>query len=211
MNANASAKHVPAAFAALIALWIVSLTWSGWAPYDRATWGLEVAPCFGALVLMWWTRKTFELTTLLYWLIAIHGLVLILGGAYTYARVPLGFWMQDWFGFTRNNYDKIGHFAQGFIPAIVAREVLVRKFSITRRGVVAFLCISICLGFSAFYEIIEWWSALILGQGADEFLGTQGDSWDTQSDMFWALIGATCALLTLSHWHDRQMKAITSV
>ncbi|MCY7387738.1 MAG: DUF2238 domain-containing protein [Burkholderiales bacterium] len=209
MNADVTAKHIPAAFTALIALWFVSLAWSGWAPYDRATWWLEVAPCFMALVLMWWTRKTFELTTMLYWLIAIHGLILILGGAYTYARVPLGFWMQDWFGFTRNNYDKIGHFAQGFIPAIVAREVLIRKFAITRRGVVAFLCIAICLGFSAFYELIEWWSALIMGQGADEFLGTQGDQWDTQSDMFFALIGASCALVSLSRWHDRQMEALT--
>ena len=210
MTDCAFAKDLPAAFKALIAMWAVSLFWSGWTPYDRVTWWLEVAPCFIALVLMWWTRKTFELTTLLYWLIAVHGLILILGGAYTYARVPLGFWMQDWFGFTRNNYDKIGHFAQGFIPAMVAREVLIRKFAITRRGIVAFLCISICLGFSAFYEIIEWWSALIMGQGADEFLGTQGDPWDTQSDMFWALIGASCALLLLSRWHDRQMITMTS-
>ena len=172
---------------------------------------IPVAPCFVALALIWWTRKSFELTTLVYYLILVHGLILMLGGAYTYARVPLGFWMQDWFGFSRNNYDKIGHFAQGFIPAIVARELLIRKFAITRRGLVAFLCISICLGISAFYELIEWWSALLLGQGADDFLGTQGDPWDTQSDMFFALIGACAALLTLSRWHDRQMKKFTSV
>ena len=211
MNSNASSKIAPTALTALIVAWLVGLVWSGWAPHDRTTWLMEVFPCFVALALLWATRRTFELSTMVYCLILIHGLILMLGGAYTYARVPLGFWLQDWFGFTRNNYDKIGHFAQGFIPAMVARELLIRKFAITRRGLVAFLCIAITLGISAFYELIEWWSALIMGQGADEFLGTQGDPWDTQSDMLFALIGAIGALLALSRWHDRQMAAITSV
>lgn len=205
MNTQASRKSAHGTLTILLVLWLAGLVWSGWAPHDRITWVMEVFPCFIALVFLWQTRNTFPLTTLLYWLILIHGLILMLGGAYTYARVPLGFWMQDWFGFARNNYDKIGHFAQGFVPAIVARELLIRKFAITRRGLVAFLCVAICLGISAFYELIEWWSALILGQGADEFLGTQGDPWDTQSDMFFAFIGAICALLLLSRGHDRQM------
>jgi putative membrane protein len=132
----------------------------------------------------------------------------MLGGAYSYARVPLGFWMQDWFGFGRNNYDKIGHFFQGFVPAIIARELLLNYWQLTARGLVAFLSIAICLAFSALYELIEWWAALILGQGADEFLGTQGDIWDTQSDMFMALLGAGIALLLLSRLHDRQLQLL---
>jgi putative membrane protein len=211
MNAETLPKNMHAALVALMVTWFAGLLWSGWEPHDRITWGLEVFPCFVALVLLWYSRQSFELTTLLYCLILVHGLILMLGGAYTYARVPLGFWMQDWFGFGRNNYDKIGHFAQGFVPAMVARELLIRKFAITRRGLVAFLCIAICLGFSAFYELIEWWSALIMGQGADEFLGTQGDPWDTQSDMFFALVGAVCALLLLSGWHERQMQVLSPV
>ena len=210
MNSDVDTKNPPTALFVLTFAWLVGLLWSGWAPHDRITWLMEVFPCFVALVLLWYSRKSFALTTLVYWLILIHGLILMLGGAYTYARVPLGFWMQEWFGFSRNNYDKIGHFAQGFVPAMIARELLIRKFAITRRGLVAFLSIAICLAISAFYELIEWWSALIMGQGAEEFLGTQGDIWDTQSDMFFALIGAICALLTLSRWHDRQMKLLTS-
>ena len=209
MNSEGAIKTSKASLTTLIVAWLVGLVWSGWAPHDRITWWMEVAPCFIALVLLWRTRDSFVLTDMVYWLILIHGLILIVGGSYTYARVPLGFWMQEWFGFTRNNYDKIGHFAQGFIPAMVARELLIRKFTITRRGLVAFLSIAICLAFSAFYELIEWWSALIMGQGAEEFLGTQGDIWDTQSDMFFALIGAICALLLLSRWHDRQMAALS--
>jgi putative membrane protein len=210
MNSDDHAESTPFALTCLVALWAIGLLWSGWKPHDRITWLMEVFPCFIALAFMWPTRKSFELTPLVYWLVTVHGLILMLGGAYTYAHVPLGFWMQDWFGFARNNYDKIGHFAQGFVPAIVARELLMRKFAITRHGLVAFLCIAICLGFSAFYELIEWWSALIMGQGAEEFLGTQGDPWDTQSDMFFALIGASCALLALSRWHDIQMNQIAS-
>lgn len=209
MNSEGALKTSNVPLTVLIVAWLVGLVWSGWAPHDRITWWMEVAPCFIALVLLWHTRDSFVFTNMVYWLILIHGLILIVGGSYTYARVPLGFWMQEWFGYTRNNYDKIGHFAQGFIPAMVARELLIRKFAITRRGLVAFLSIAICLGFSAFYELIEWWSALIMGQGAEEFLGTQGDIWDTQSDMFFALIGAFFALLMLSRWHDRQMAALS--
>ncbi len=192
----------------LTVIWALGLLASGWRPAERIAWWMEVFPCFVALAIMWPTRKTFPLTTLLCVLIAIHGLILMLGGAYTYAKVPLGFWMQDWFGFTRNNYDKIGHFAQGFIPAMVAREVLMRKFGLTHHKLVAFLCISICLAFSALYEIIEWWSAVAMGSGADAFLGTQGYAWDTQSDMLFALIGASVAMLFLTRWHDRQMQQL---
>ena len=192
----------------LAAIWTVGLAVSFWVAKDRLTWALEVAPAPIAFIFIWRARHSFALTPLLYSLIALHGLILMLGGAYTYAQVPLGFWMQDWFGFTRNNYDKIGHFAQGFVPAMVARELLIRKFSLKHDGLVAFLSISICLAFSAFYEIIEWWSALLLGQGAEEFLGTQGYIWDTQSDMFFALIGASAALLLLRRRHDRQMRAL---
>jgi putative membrane protein len=196
-------------------IWVIGLAITGWHPFDRLTWLMEVFPCFIALAFMWPTRKTFPLTTLLYMLIAIHGLILMYGGAYTYARVPLGFWMQDWFGFARNNYDKIGHFAQGFVPAIVAREVLIRKFGLDHEGrhrnLLPFLCVSICLAFSAFYELVEWGAALAMGQGAEEFLGTQGYIWDTQSDMFYALIGAVAALILLSRWHNRQIRDLGQV
>ena len=195
----------------LTLVWVVGLLVSGWAPFDRPTWVLEVFPAVLALAIMWMTWNKLELTKLLYFLIAIHGLILMLGGAYTYARVPLGFWMQEWFGFTRNNYDKIGHFAQGFIPAIVARELLIRVFNLHSKKLLAFLCVAICLAVSALYEILEWWSALWLGQGADAFLGTQGDPWDTQSDMFFALIGSVAGLALLSGWHDRQIATLPNV
>ena len=191
--------------AVLATVVIAALIVSGLSPFDRATWLMEVLPAVIALAAMWGTKRRLELTSLLYLLIAIHGLILMLGGAYTYARVPLGFWMQDWFGFARNNYDKIGHFAQGFIPAIVAREILLRVFHLPAGKLLTFLCIAICLAISALYELIEWAAALLLGQGADEFLGTQGYVWDTQSDMFFALLGAVAALALLSRWHDRQI------
>lgn len=192
----------------LIIVWGVGLIASGWSPFDRTTWWLEVFPCFIGLAVMWASRARFPLTDLLYILILVHGLVLMLGGAYSYARVPLGFWMQDWFGFGRNNYDKIGHFFQGFVPAIIARELLLNYWQLTARRLVAFLSVAICLAFSALYELIEWWAALLLGQGADEFLGTQGDIWDTQSDMFMALLGAGIALLLLTRLHDRQLRRL---
>ena len=195
---------------ALAVLWSTGFGVSLWIAKDRLTWLMEVFPAMIVFILIWRSRYSFALTPLLYVLIALHGLILMVGGAYTYAHVPLGFWMQEWFGFARNNYDKIGHFAQGFVPAIAARELLMRKFGLRQEGLVAFLCVCICLAVSALYEIIEWWSALLLGQGADEFLGTQGDPWDTQSDMLFALIGALTAMLLLRRWHDRQMRALAA-
>jgi putative membrane protein len=203
-------RTAPVELKVLTLLWLAGLLASGLAPYDRATWLMEVFPALIALPVMWATWRNFPLTPLLYGLIAVHGLILMVGGAYTYARVPLGFWMQDWFGFTRNHYDRIGHFAQGFVPAIVARELLIRLWRVPSRKLVAFLSVCICLAISASYELIEWWSALLLGQGANEFLGTQGDPWDTQSDMFMALVGAIVAVLFLAAHHDRQIEAIAT-
>ena len=181
------------------------LAFSAMHPYDRPTWLLEVAPVLIALPVMAMTYRRFPLTTLLYSLIFAHALILILGGTFTYARVPLGFWIQDVFSLDRNPYDKIGHFAQGFAPFILAREILLRGGYLTSRRMTAFLSICVVMAISSWYELIEWWSALALGQGAYEFLGTQGDIWDTQSDMFFALIGATVAMLSLSRLHDRQI------
>ncbi|MFC4160270.1 DUF2238 domain-containing protein [Chitinimonas lacunae] len=189
---------------------IVLLVLSGWQPYDRLTWLLEVFPVLIALPLLWFTRHSFPLTSLLYLCIFLHASVLILGGAYTYARVPLGFWMADWFELSRNPYDKIGHFAQGFIPVLVAREILLRGRYVQGRRMLVFLLLCIVLAISATYELIEWGAAVALGQGADEFLGTQGDPWDTQSDMGFALLGAAISLLTLSRWHDRQLARLTT-
>jgi len=191
--------------AALFALTIIALLVSGWRPYDRLTWLLEVAPVLVAVPLLAATRHRYPLTTLLYVLIFLHALVLIGGGAYTYARVPVGHWVQEWLGLSRNPYDKLGHFMQGFVPALIAREVLLRGGYVRGARMTGFLCVCVALAISAAYELIEWWSALALGQGADEFLGTQGDPWDTQSDMFFALIGATVAIATLSSVHDREL------
>ena len=184
---------------------VIALVISGIAPFERLTWLMEVAPVLIALPVLIATRQRYPLTTLLYVLIAAHALVLIGGGAYSYARVPLGFWLQDLLGTMRNPYDKIGHFMQGFVPAMVAREILLRGGHVSGRRMSTFLCLCVALAISASYELIEWAAALSLGQGADEFLGTQGDVWDTQSDMFMALLGASSALLTLSGWHDRQL------
>jgi putative membrane protein len=191
--------------AALLAATLGALVVSGWQPYDRLTWLMEVAPVLVTVPLLIATRNRYPLTTLLYVLIFLHALVLMLGGAYTYARVPAGFWVQELFGLARNPYDKLGHFMQGFVPALVAREILLRGDFARGRRMVGFLCVCIALAISATYELIEWAAALALGQGADEFLGTQGDPWDTQSDMFLALIGAGAALLLLSRRHDRAL------
>ena len=166
---------------------------------------MEVAPVLIAAPILVATYRRFPLTSLLYVLICVHALVLILGGAYTYARVPLGFWLQDLLELERNPYDRIGHFAQGFVPAIIAREILLRRSPLRPGKWTFFIVCCICLAISAVYEFIEWWAALILGQGAQEFLGTQGDPWDTQADMFLALIGAAAALAALSRLHDRQI------
>jgi putative membrane protein len=197
-------SRTPLLIAASIAL-LCLLAYSGLHPYDRLTWLMEVAPILIALPVLWATYGRFPLTTLLYVCIFVHALVLMLGGAYTYARVPLGFQIQEVFGLHRNPYDKIGHFVQGFVPALVAREILVRGSYIRGRKMLAFVVVCIVLAISATYEFIEWGAALAMGQGAEEFLGTQGDPWDTQSDMFMALIGAIVALLLMSRWHDRQM------
>ena len=186
---------------ALLAL----LVWSGVRPYDRLTWFMEVLPVIVALPVMWATRRRFPLTDILYAGIFVHCCVLMLGGAYTYARVPMGFALQDWLGTDRNPYDKIGHFMQGFVPALIAREILIRGAYVRGRGMLAFLVLCVVMAVSATYELVEWAAALILGQGADEFLGTQGDVWDTQSDMFLALLGAVSALVLLSRRHDREI------
>ena len=178
---------------------------SGWQPYDRATWLMEVVPVIVALPVLWGTYRRFPLTDLLYALVFVHAVVLMIGGAYTYARVPLGFQLQDLLHLGRNPYDKMGHFFQGFVPALVARELLVRGDHVRGRCMLAFLVVCVVLAISATYELIEWGAALALGQGAEKFLGTQGDPWDTQSDMFFALIGAIVALATLSRVHDRQI------
>ena len=178
---------------------------SGIHPFDRDTWVMEVLPVLIIVPLLIYTYKTFPLTNLLYSLIFFHAIVLILGGAYTYARVPLGFEIAQWLGLDRNPYDKIGHFMQGFVPAIAAREILLRKQILIKGKMLTFIVICIVLAISASYELIEWAAALVMGQGAEEFLGTQGYEWDTQSDMFFALIGVITALLLLSKWHDRQI------
>jgi len=194
---------------ALLVLAGVALVVSGIGPTDRGTWWLEVAPVIIAAPLLWYTWRPFRLTPLVYRLIFLHALILMLGGHYTYAHVPLGFWLQDLFDFARNPYDRIGHFAQGFIPAMVAREILLRRSPLRTGKWLFFIVSSICLAISAVYEFIEWWAALILGQGAQEFLGTQGDPWDTQWDMFMALVGAIAAQLLLSGIHDRQLARLT--
>ena len=196
--------------AAVMVAWIAGLAASGIAPYDRATWWLEVAPVLIAAPLLIATRERFPFTRLAYGLICIHGLILMLGAAYAYAQVPLGYWVQDWLGFERNPYDRFGHFAQGFIPAIVAREILIRTFRLAPGGFLFFVTTCIALAFSAVYEMIEWWAALALGQGADHFLGTQGDEWDTQWDMFLALVGAVTSQLFFSRLHDREIRELRS-
>lgn len=184
---------------------VLSLIISGIDPFDRGTWFMEVLPVLIVVPLLIHTYKRFPLTNLLYILIFIHCMVLIVGGTYTYARVPFGFEMAEWFGLDRNPYDKIGHFMQGFVPAIAAREILLRNDILKHGKMLIFIVISIVLAISASYELIEWAAALTLGEGAEEFLGTQGYEWDTQSDMFFALIGSVSALFLLSKWHDRQL------
>jgi putative membrane protein len=186
------------------------LALSGFRPYDRPTWALEVAPVVIALPVLWLTYRRFPLTTLLYACIFAHALVLMLGGAYTYARVPLGFQIAEIFDLQRNPYDRIGHFFQGFVPALVAREILIRGGYVRGRKMLAFIVVCMVLAVSATYELTEWGVALAIGQGAIEFLGTQGDPWDTQADMFFALIGAITALALLARIQDRQILRLQS-
>ena len=177
-------------------------------PHDYPTWLMEVAPIIIGLPLLLASCRSFPLTPLLYRLLFLHALILMVGGHYTYAEVPLGFWMEEAFGFTRNHYDRIGHFAQGFVPAILTREILLRRSPLVPGKWLFFLSASVCLAFSACYEFIEWWSAVIGGEAADAFLGTQGDVWDTQWDMFFCLIGAVTALTLLSRYHDRMLASL---
>jgi len=189
----------------LASLTLLALVASGVDPFDRPTWFLETAPVMLGLPLLMATRRRFPLTPLVYRLLFIHGLILMLGGAYTYARVPLGFWVQDAFELTRNHYDRLGHLAQGFIPAMLTREILVRATPLRPGGWLFFLTTCVVLAFSASYEFIEWWTALVMGGEADAFLATQGDVWDTQWDMFLALLGALAAQTLLSRQQDRQL------
>jgi putative membrane protein len=214
------------------------LVWSAVRPHDYFTWFLEVAPVFVGLPVAFAVQRRFPLSNLLLALLWVHSVILIVGGHYTYARVPLGDWAMEWFGWTRNNYDKVGHFAQGFIPAILTREILLRTSPLGAGSPIAgraeaagcdaasseparrsgsacrpsrwlgFLCVAVCLAFSAFYELIEWWVAVASGAAADDFLGTQGYAWDTQSDMAWALGGAILALLTCRRFHDRSLERL---
>ncbi len=190
---------------ALAAAVLAALVWSGIGPTDRLTWVMEVIWVMVGLPLLMLTWGRFPLTRLLYVLIALHCLLLIVGGHYTYAQVPLGFWVQDWLELSRNHYDRLGHFTQGFVPAILARELLLRLTPLQRGGWLFYLVLAAALSFSAFFELIEWWAALIWGGAADAFLATQGDVWDTQWDMFLALIGAFTAQILLARWHDREL------
>lgn len=188
-----------------IFIYLAVLLWSAINPKDNFTWLLEVAPALIGAVIMLATRRNFPLTPLAAVLILIHCVILMVGGHYTYAEVPLFDWLGELFGWQRNNYDKLGHFAQGFVPAIIAREILIRKRVISTPAWRNFFTICFCLSFSAFYELIEWWVALLSSDGADSFLGMQGYIWDTQSDMAWALFGAISALVLFGRYHDRQL------
>ncbi|WP_211130218.1 DUF2238 domain-containing protein [Serratia surfactantfaciens] len=195
----------PLLLSVITLLLLAALIHSGIHPYDRTTWLMEVAPVLIVLPLLWLTHRRYPLTPLLYTLIFFHALILIFGGMYSYARVPLGFEVQQWLDLGRNPYDKLGHFFQGLVPALAAREILLRGGYVQGRKMLGFVVCCIALAISALYELIEWWAALALGQGADEFLGTQGDPWDTQSDMFCALLGAICGLSLFGRWQDRQI------
>lgn len=189
----------------LLGMTFVVLVLTGYKPFDLTTWFLEVFPVLVAIPLLALTREGFPLTRLLYWLIFVHALILMVGGHYTYARVPLGFWMQDWFDLARNHYDRIGHIVQGFVPAMITREILLRRSPLVRGKWLFFLVLCVCMFVSVFYEFIEWWVALIAEGASIEFLGTQGDVWDTHWDMFLALCGAILAQVLLARVHDRQL------
>ena len=188
-----------------IVIYLGVLVWSGIGPKDFVTWCLEVSPAVAGGVVLWITRERFPLTPMVYALILVHCVILMVGGHYTYAEVPLGEWFREAFDGTRNNYDKLGHLAQGFIPAMIARELMIRLEVFASARWRDFFIVCFCLAFSAFYELIEWWVALLSEEAADAFLGTQGYAWDTQSDMGWALFGAVLALALLSRAHDRQL------
>ena len=189
-----------------VVVFLSVLGWSAIEPADRLTWWMEVIPALAGFVILFMTRQRFPLTPLVYTLILIHAVILMVGGHYTYAEVPVGNWLAELSGGDRNNYDKLGHLAQGFVPVLIAREIMIRNKVVAVRGWLNYLLLSVVLAFSAFYELVEWWAALLSAEAAESFLGTQGYVWDTQSDMLWALCGAILALLTLSGLHDRQMR-----
>lgn len=201
MNSRISPLHL-----ALLLTTIIVFAWSGWRPYDRATWWLETAPGIIGAILLIVTYSRFRFTTLVYTLIALHIMLLCIGGHYTYARVPFFAWLEPYFGWHRNQFDRLGHFAQGFVPALIARELFIRLRVVNSSGWRFSIIVLICMGISALYELLEWAAALVGGSASDAFLGTQGDVWDTQKDMFMALIGAVCALLLMSLWQNKQMR-----
>lgn len=205
MSVQALNRPYNLGFVAWAGAFVAVLAWSAIRPHDYATWGLEVFPALIAAAVLLTTRRQFPLTPLLYVLILLHCIILMVGGHYTYAEVPAGDWLRDTLGQSRNDYDKLGHFAQGFVPALAARELSLRLDIFNARAWMNLFIVGLCLGISAFYELIEWWVALLSGDAADAFLGTQGYVWDTQSDMFLALIGAVAALLLLARPHDRQL------
>jgi putative membrane protein len=195
---------------ALLVVVVAALGLSAWEPYERGTWWLEVAPVVLALPLLVATHRRFPLTSLVCVLIAVHAVILCIGGHWTYARVPLGDWARDAFGFERNHYDRIGHVAQGFVPAMIAREILLRTSPLRPGAWLFFLVTCVALAISALYELIEWWAALIGGSEADSFLGAQGDVWDSHWDMLFALLGALAAQLLLSRRHDRELRELAA-
>lgn len=207
MTQNAATSREPVAL--LLATGLI-LLWSGIGPHDRITWWLEVSPVLIGALVATLTFSSFRLSPLLYRLLFIHAVILMVGGHYTYARVPPGFWLQDLLDLSRNHYDRLGHLAQGFIPAILAREILIRLSPLEPGKWLFFLVVCACLAFSALYEMIEWWVALLGGQSAASFLGTQGDVWDTQWDMFLALIGSICAQVFLGRTHDQSLRRLAS-
>lgn len=200
-----SQRFAPVAW---VVVFLAVFVWSAIGPKDRATWVLEVLPAAIGFALVVWCYFRYPLTPLVYFLILVHAIILMVGGHFTYAEVPLFDWFRDWFGWDRNNYDKLGHLAQGFIPAIIAREVVIRLEVFSSRRWSAFFIVCFCLAVSAFYELIEWWVALLSDEAAEAFLGTQGYVWDTQSDMAWALSGAILALVLLGRFHDRQLRGL---
>jgi len=195
-------------FSSLLLLFFLVFLWSAIAPNDRLTWLLEVLPTIIALPILWVSYQKFPLTHLVYLLIFLHAIILLIGGHYTYAEVPFFSWLRDAFDLSRNYYDRLGHFAQGFVPAMIAREILLRKQVVKRSAWLFFIVCCICLSISAFYELIEWWVAIASGIAAEAFLGTQGDVWDTQWDMFIALIGAMSAQIFLTRYHDQQLSEL---
>jgi putative membrane protein len=190
----------------LLILLVITVCLSAFNPFDRTTWMLEVFPILIALPILTATYGRFPFTPLLYRLMFLHALILIVGGHYSYARVPAGDWIRDFLNLGRNHFDRLGHFTQGFVPAMISREILLRRSPLRPGKWLFFFVVCVCLAISAFYELIEWWSAVILGQAANDFLGTQGDPWDTQWDMFLALVGAIAAQLTLSRYHDNELQ-----